>query len=132
MYNGLSKINIKEALASIDNYWDPLTVGNHNGQEIKLIKFQGEFGWYTHEEDELFYLLDGHLRIEYRDEIIELEPHEFIVIPMGIERRLIASEVVSVMMLEPTAVDEKPIDLHEARANFTSNVCPSSGTKTRG
>ena len=110
-----SKINIRTALDSIHTCWDPLTVGTHNGQEIKLIKFQGEFAWYRHEdENEWFYVLDGQLRIEYRDRIYELHPNEFLVIPNGIERRLIAREMVSVMMLEPIPAAEpaaEPVDM---------------------
>ena len=64
----LEKINIKNKLSKFSDYWNPRIVGELNGQHVKLVKAQGEFVWHKHdEEDEMFYLLEGTLKIEFRD-----------------------------------------------------------------
>jgi mannose-6-phosphate isomerase-like protein (cupin superfamily) len=89
-------------LASIDTFWNPRIVGELNEQYVKLVKFQGEFVWHKHdEEDELFYVLVGEFRIEFRDKTIELKENEFLIIPKGIEHRPIADKEVSIMLFEP-------------------------------
>lgn len=98
----LEKINIKNKLSKFSDYWNPRIVGELNGQHVKLVKAQGEFVWHKHdEEDEMFYLLEGILKIEFRDRTVVLEPNEFIIIPKGIEHRPIAEKEVSVMLFEP-------------------------------
>ena len=62
-----------EKLALIGEHWRPKVVGELNGQEVKLVKFQGEFPWHQHEnEDEMFMALKGNFRIEFRDKTVEL------------------------------------------------------------
>jgi mannose-6-phosphate isomerase-like protein (cupin superfamily) len=73
-----------------------------NGQYVKLVKFKGEFVWHKHDdEDELFYVLKGCFRMEYRDRTIEINENEFIIVPRGTEHRPVASEEVAVMLFEP-------------------------------
>lgn len=73
-----------------------------NDQEVKLVKFQGEFPWHQHErEDELFLALKGSFRIEFRDKTVELEPGEFVIVPRGVEHRPVAAEEVEVLLFEP-------------------------------
>jgi mannose-6-phosphate isomerase-like protein (cupin superfamily) len=75
-----------------------------NGQEVKVVKFRGEFIWHQHEaEDELFLVWRGHLRVEFRDGAVELEPGEFLVVPRGVEHRTVAEEEVEVIVFEPAA-----------------------------
>ena len=77
-------------------------VGELNGQEVKLVKFQGEFPWHHHEdEDEMFLALKGNFRIEFRDKTIELKQGEFVIVPRGVEHRPIADEEVEVLLFEP-------------------------------
>ncbi len=90
-------------------------VGKLNGQEVKLVKFQGEFPWHCHEaEDEMFMALRGSFRIEFRDKTIELNEGEFVIVPHGVEHRPVADEEVEVLLFEPAQllntgniVDEK-------------------------
>ncbi|MEO8073826.1 MAG: cupin domain-containing protein, partial [Acidobacteriota bacterium] len=96
------KVNLAEKLALINEHWRPKVVGELNGQEIKLVKFQGEFPWHHHEhEDEMFMALKGNFRIEFRDKTIELSQGEFIIVPHGVEHRPIAEEEVEVLLFEP-------------------------------
>jgi mannose-6-phosphate isomerase-like protein (cupin superfamily) len=109
------KINLAEKFALINEHWRPKVVGELNGQEVKLVKFQGEFPWHHHAaEDEMFMALRGSFRIEFRDKTIELSEGEFVIVPRGVEHRPVADEAVEVLLFEPAQllntgniVDEK-------------------------
>ncbi|HUS86650.1 MAG TPA: cupin domain-containing protein [Bacteroidales bacterium] len=98
----IEKINIENKLSGFSDYWNPRIVGELNGQHVKLVKFQGEFVWHQHNcEDELFYVLNGELRLEFREKTVEINENEFIIVPMGVEHRPVAEREVSVMLFEP-------------------------------
>lgn len=98
----MDKINVQEKLALFADHWNPRIVGELNGQQVKLAKLQGEFIWHKHEdEDELFYVLDGELRIEFRDKTAVIKKGEFIIVPRGIEHKPVAEKEVSIMLFEP-------------------------------
>jgi mannose-6-phosphate isomerase-like protein (cupin superfamily) len=79
-------------------------VAELNGQAVKLVKFQGEFVWHHHdEEDELFLVWRGRFRMEFRDRTVELGPGEALVVPRGVEHRPVADEEVEVLLFEPAA-----------------------------
>lgn len=100
----MNKINIEEKLASIHEHWRPKVVGELNGQEVKLAKFKGEFVWHRHEqEDELFLVIRGRMRLDFRDRVVELGPGEFVIVPHGVEHRTAAQEEVEVLLFEPAA-----------------------------
>ena len=99
------KVNLAEKFALISEHWRPKLVGELNGQEVKLVKFKGEFPWHHHEaEDEMFMAVRGNFRIEFRDRTVELSPGEFIIVPSGVEHRPVADEEVEVMLFEPAGV----------------------------
>ena len=111
----MEKINLAEKFALITEHWRPKVVGELNGHEVKLVKFQGAFPWHHHEaEDEMFMALRGSFRIEFRDKTIELNEGEFVIVPHGVEHRPEADEEVEVLLFEPAQllntgniVDEK-------------------------
>jgi mannose-6-phosphate isomerase-like protein (cupin superfamily) len=73
-----------------------------NGQEVRLVKFRGEFPWHHHEhEDELFLGVRGRFRLEFRDGAVEIGPGELIVVPRGTEHRPVADDEVEVLLFEP-------------------------------
>jgi mannose-6-phosphate isomerase-like protein (cupin superfamily) len=77
-------------------------VGKLNGQHVQLIEFSGEFVWHKHaHEDELFLVVKGRFRMEYRDRHVRLEEGEFLIVPRGLEHRPVAEEEVHVMLFEP-------------------------------
>ena len=81
-------IDLAEKLATFSEHWKPKIVGELNGQQVKLVKFAGEFVWHHHEqEDELFLVVDGRFRMELRDRTIELGPGEMLIVPRGAEPR---------------------------------------------
>jgi mannose-6-phosphate isomerase-like protein (cupin superfamily) len=102
MDDTIEKVNIKEKFALFDEHWSPKIVGELNGQHVKLVKLHGEFVWHHHEqEDELFLVLSGRLRMDFRDRRVWVEQGEFIIVPRGVEHRPVAEEEVHVMLFEP-------------------------------
>jgi mannose-6-phosphate isomerase-like protein (cupin superfamily) len=97
-------VNLTEKLARIHDHWNPRIVGELNGQHVKLAKVKGEFVWHHHEnEDELFFVLKGELRLEFRDGSVTLKPGEIFVVPKGTEHRPVAREEVHLLMFEPAS-----------------------------
>ena len=112
----LEKVNIEQKLAEFSDYWNPKIIGELNGQLVKLAKFKGEFVWHKHdEEDELFFVIDGILKIEFRDKTVEIHPNEFIIVPKGVEHKPIAENEVSVMLFEPAST----LNTGDAKSDLT-------------
>jgi len=100
----MQKVNLREKFALFSGHWSPKIVGDLNGQQVKLVKFQGAFVWHHHDtEDELFLVVQGHFRMEFRDHSVALEEGEFLIVPRGVEHRPVADEEVSVLLFEPAA-----------------------------
>jgi len=98
----MEKVNLAEKLRRIQDHWNPRIVGELNGQHLKLVKFQGEFVWHRHEhEDEMFLVVEGQFRMEFRDRAVPLESGEFLIVPRGVEHRPVAETEVSVLLFEP-------------------------------
>lgn len=98
----MNKVTLSEKFSLFSEYWSPKIVGELNGQHVKLVKLNGEFVWHKHDnEDEMFFVIDGTLKIEFRDKTITLHKDEFLIIPKGTEHKPIAEEEVLVMLFEP-------------------------------
>jgi mannose-6-phosphate isomerase-like protein (cupin superfamily) len=98
------KLDIAAALAGFDEPWSPRVAGDVNGCQIKLVKLDGEFVWHRHDaEDEAFLVVEGRLRMEFRDGAEELEPGQLIVVPHGVEHRPVALPRCSVLLFEPAS-----------------------------
>ncbi len=98
-------VSLAAKLAAITEHWRPRVVGELNGQAVKVAKLKGEFVWHHHDaEDELFLVLSGQLRLEFRDGVRELNPGEFLVVPRGVEHRPVAAEETAVLLFEPLGV----------------------------
>lgn len=98
------KVNIEEKFAAFDEHWSPKIAGELNGQYVKLVKLLGEFVWHHHdEEDELFLVVKGRFRMEFRDRSEWIEAGEFIVVPRGVEHRPVADEEAHVILFEPAS-----------------------------
>ncbi|HEU4632721.1 MAG TPA: cupin domain-containing protein [Flavisolibacter sp.] len=111
----MNKVNLSEKFSLFSDHWSPKIAGELNGQQVKLVKFEGEFIWHKHDqEDELFLVVKGTFKMELRDQTIEVNEGEFLIVPRGIEHRPVADREVWVMLFEPAAtvntgniVDEK-------------------------
>jgi mannose-6-phosphate isomerase-like protein (cupin superfamily) len=101
----VQKINLAERFSRITEHWRPKIAAELNGQVVRLVKVQGEFVWHHHaNEDELFYVLRGRLRIDFRDGPVTLGPGEMLVVPRGVEHRPVADEECEMLLFEPAEV----------------------------
>jgi len=107
-------VNINEKFSLFNEHWSPKIIGQLNGQDVKLAKIEGEFVWHDHKnEDELFYIIKGTLKIEFRDKMVTLNEGEMLIIPKGIEHKPIADEEVWVLLFEPSNIKHTGDVKHE-------------------
>jgi len=98
----VEKVSLSEKLARFPDLWSPKVVGAVNDFHVKLVKLKGSFVWHSHEaEDELFLVLQGRLRMQFRDHEVSVEPGELIIVPHQVEHRPVADAEVHVLLLEP-------------------------------
>ena len=102
----MHKINLTEKFSQFTEHYSPKIAGELNGQMVKLVKFKGPFVWHHHDnEDELFLVIKGKFRMEYRDASGErslwIEPGEMVIVPRGVEHRPVADEEAQVLLFEP-------------------------------
>lgn len=101
----MERVDLAAAFALIDEPWRPKVIASLNGQEVKAVKVKGIFPWHRHEtESELFLVVRGTFRVEYRDRIVELQPGQLTVVPRGVEHRTAADEEAEVVIFEPAGV----------------------------
>lgn len=100
----MTKVNVEQKLALFNEQWQPKIVGELNGQYVKLVKFQGPFVWHHHDnEDEMFFVVKGRFRMQYRDHDEWIEEGEFVIVPRGVEHKPIAEEEAHVLLFEPAS-----------------------------
>jgi len=98
----MDKVNLAEKFSLFQEHWSPKIIGEVNDAYVKAVKFKGEFLWHQHEnEDELFLVVKGRMRMHLRDRTIDVNPGEFIIIPRGVEHMPVAEEETQVILLEP-------------------------------
>jgi mannose-6-phosphate isomerase-like protein (cupin superfamily) len=100
----MDPIDIAAKLAAIDDHWNPRVIAELNGQQVKAVKFVGTFVWHDHtDEDELFLVVKGRLRMDFRDLSVWVEQGQAIVVPRGVEHRPHADDEVEVLLFEPAS-----------------------------
>lgn len=100
----MSKVNIEQKLSLFSEHYQPKIVGELNGQYVKLVKFNGDFVWHHHEaEDEMFLVVKGRFRMDFRDRQEWIEEGEFIIVPRGVEHKPFAEEEVHILLFEPAS-----------------------------
>lgn len=109
----MERISIPEKFALFSEHWRPKVVAELNGQELKLVKIEGEFPWHSHEVDEMFLCWRGRFTLEFRDRAVELAAGEFIVVPSGVEHRPVAEEEAEILLLEPAGTRNTGDLVHE-------------------
>ena len=98
----MNKINIASKYKKFDSNWSPHSIAELNGQQVLLAKVEGKFVWHKHEnEDELFHVIKGKLKMHYRDKSIEVLPGEIIIVPKGVEHCPSAEEETWILLFEP-------------------------------
>ncbi|MGC2656637.1 MAG: cupin domain-containing protein [Bryobacteraceae bacterium] len=98
-------INFKQKFSLFDDQWAPRVVAEMNDYQFKIVKLKGDFIWHNHvDTDEAFLVIDGDLRIDFRDGAVHLAPGEMFVVPKGIEHKPYAESEVKLMLIEPRGV----------------------------
>ena len=98
----MSKVNIAEKFSKITESWKPCIGAELNGQYVKFVKFEGEFVFHHHEnEDEMFLVVKGRFRMDFLDHHEWIEEGEFIVVPRGVEHKPVADEECWLLLFEP-------------------------------
>ncbi len=98
----MDKVNVALQLAQFSECWSPRIVGELNGQQVKVVKLQGEFVWHHHDvEDEMFFVLRGSLLMRLPDSEIVIDEGEFLIVPRGVEHQPVAAQEVHVLLFEP-------------------------------
>lgn len=110
----MKPINVKEKFGLFNEQWTPKIIAELNGQQVKLAKLQGEFVWHHHaNEDELFLVIKGALRMQFRDRIVTVREGEMIMVPRSVEHNPVAEEETWVMLFEPAATKHTGNVQHE-------------------
>ena len=103
--NKLKKINFKEKLSKFSDYWAPKVIAEMNDYQFKLVKIKDDFDWHSHKTtDEVFIVLKGYMRIDFRDGGVDLSEGEMLVVPKGVEHKPYAKKECEVMIVEPRGV----------------------------
>ena len=120
----MNKVNISEKFAQFNDFYNPRIIGELNGQHVKAVKLKGEFVWHHHEsEDELFFVMKGKLKMEFREKTVEVNAGEFIIVPRGIEHRPVAEDEVHILLFEPdSTINTGNIENERTRKNLEKLV----------
>lgn len=98
-------INFEQKLGLFDEHWAPKVIAEMNDYQFKIVRIKGDFIWHDHKDtDETFIVLDGKLRIDFRDGAVEIGKGEMYVVPKGIEHKPYAEEEVRMLLIEPRGV----------------------------
>ena len=109
-------INFQNKLELFSEHWSPKVIAEMNDYQFKLVKIKGEFAWHQHANtDETFIVLEGSMRIEFKDRTVQLSEGEMIVVPRGEEHKPFADEECKVLLVEPKGV----VNTGETRSELT-------------
>lgn len=98
-------INFEEKLSLLKEQWSPRVVAELNDNQFKIVKIEGDFVWHQHEDtDEAFIVLEGELRIDFRDGSVKVSAGEMYVVPKGVEHKPFAEQEVKMLLIEPRGV----------------------------
>ena len=101
----MDTINLKDKLAKFSDHWSPKVIAELNDYQFKLVKIQGEFVWHNHPDtDEVFFVIEGSMNIEFENETVQLNEGEMLVVPRGVEHKPYADSECKVMLVEPRGV----------------------------
>jgi mannose-6-phosphate isomerase-like protein (cupin superfamily) len=98
----METVNLKEKFGKFQEYYQPRVLGEVNDCQVKAVKLKGEFIWHHHDnEDELFLVVKGTLRMKFRDREAVVREGEFVIVPRGVEHCPVADEEVHIVLIEP-------------------------------
>ncbi|KXG85874.1 cupin domain-containing protein [Agrobacterium bohemicum] len=98
-------VNFADKLSKITAFWQPRVIAEMNDYQFKIVRIEGDFIWHDHPEtDETFIVLNGQLRIDFRDGTVSIGPGEMLVVPKGVEHKPYAEHEVHLLLIEPRGV----------------------------
>ena len=119
----MRKINILSKFKKFNSNWSPHSIAELNGQQVIIAKIKGDFVWHSHkEEDELFYVIKGKLKMEFRDQTKEVFQGEMIVVPKGVEHRPCAEEETWILLFEPIETKHTGETVSEITKSFYPKI----------
>jgi mannose-6-phosphate isomerase-like protein (cupin superfamily) len=102
---GYQAINLRQKFGLFSDQWQPRVVAEMNDYQFKVVKLQGDFIWHDHKDtDETFIVVEGKLRIDFRDGCVDLSAGEMFVVPKGVEHKPCADQEVKLLLIEPRGV----------------------------
>ena len=111
------KINLKEKLSKFTDHWSPRIIAEMNDYQFKVVKIKGDFVWHNHDDtDEVFIVLEGEMKIEFKDKTVELKEGEMFVVPKGVEHKPYSEKECKIMLVEPKGV----VNTGDAGSNLTA------------
>ena len=126
----LTPVNVESTFEDVTDLWSPRVIGRVNDQYVKVAKLQGEFVWHAHEdEDELFFVVRGTMRIQLEDGEVTLRPGEFVVVPRGVRHNPIAAEECWVMLIETVTTKHTGDVVTERTRSIESQLGSASGNR---
>jgi mannose-6-phosphate isomerase-like protein (cupin superfamily) len=100
--NAYSPINFENKFQRLPEQWSPRVIAEMNDYQFKVARLEGDFVWHHHPDtDETFIVLDGHLRIDFRDGAVDLKAGEMFVVPRGVEHKPFAMVETKLLLVEP-------------------------------
>ncbi len=98
----MQTINLRNKFDLFSDYCNPRVIGEVNDCQVKAVKLKGEFIWHHHDnEDELFLVVKGTLRMKFRNREAVVREGEFVIVPRGVEHCPVADEEVHIVLIEP-------------------------------
>ena len=114
----MEKINLKDKLAKFSEHWTPKIIAEMNDYQFKLVKIKGDFVWHNHSDtDEVFIVIEGTMKIEFKDGVVELNEGEMYVVPKGVEHKPFAENECKVLLVEPRGV----VNTGDAEGDLTAD-----------
>lgn len=100
-----NSINFEQKFGRFTEQWTPKVIAEMNDYQFKVVRLEGDFIWHTHADtDETFIVIEGNLRIDFRDGLVRLGAGEMFVVPKGVEHKPFAENEVKVLLIEPRGV----------------------------
>ena len=113
----MKSINFADKLSKFSDHWSPKVIAEMNDYQFKLAKLQGEFVWHNHPDtDEVFIVIEGSMKIEIEDGVVELSAGEMYVVPKGVMHKPSAEKECQIMLVEPRGV----VNTGEADSDLTA------------
>ena len=98
-------INLQQKFGLFSEQWAPQIIAEMNDYQFKIVKLKGDFIWHDHPEtDEAFLVIDGHLRIDFPDDAVDIGPGEMFIVPKGTRHKPFAENEVKLMLIEPRGI----------------------------